>query len=350
MKFIPTALILFIHIISFAATPIIWQEYANSPRILIPLIEGKSAQESVSAYFEKIQDTKSLKALLEKAEIQNKIVDNRLSFSTGKISNLELQKSNRPHFIIVTNELKDLFTVPEGSRVSNIVKRLSSMGADVYVLPVVHDITLTINQSKKYREKLVKYFDAQLVIGGDDIDPYFYEKNISYAKNPIRRRDLSELKFVREFIQAEKGMNFGICRGHQMCAVANHKKLIQDIQIEEGASDIHLNGNHKIQIDTESDIFSVFDSDNIVVNSLHHQAVYVTSDDADYRVVATSDDNIIEAIEFKNGLGHTLQFHPELMHDETGDKILQNFISLTRKNIIKIENQQNCAKYIQDFF
>ena len=87
-----------------------------------------------------------------------------------------------------------------------------------------------------FREKLTNLFDAQLIMGGNDIDPYLYGEKTTYAKSVIRRRDVSELKFVRQFIESKKGMNFGICRGHQMCAVANHKKLIQDIQIVEGAS------------------------------------------------------------------------------------------------------------------
>lgn len=94
------------------------------------------------------------------------------------------------------------------------------------MLPVVHDAALPIHEAKAYRQKLIQEFDAQLILGGADIDPFLYGEKTSFAKSVIRHRDLSELKFVRDFIDAKKGMNFGLCRGHQMCAVANHKKLL----------------------------------------------------------------------------------------------------------------------------
>lgn len=136
-----------------------------------------------------------------------------------------------------------------------------------------------------------------------------------------------------------------------MCAVAYHKKLIQDIQIERDASPIHLEGEHYIDYDNKSEIFNVFDEDKLLVNSLHHQAIVVTSDDKDYKVIATSMDNnpIVEGIEFKNGLGVTLQFHPELMHNETGDKILRRYVELTARQKERFYKNVNCMQLMKDF-
>jgi putative glutamine amidotransferase len=208
------------------------------------------------------------------------------------------------------------------------------MGADVLVLPVLHDLNLNVPQGKEFRKKIINMFDAQVILGGADIDPYLYGEATTYARGIIRKRDVSELKFVRQFIEAEKGMNFGICRGHQMCAVANHKKLIQDIQMEVAAPELHLNGTHPILVDNKNPVFSVFDKTKVLVNSFHHQAIAVSQSDKEYKITALSLDSpaIIEAIEFRNGLGHTFQFHPELMHDQTGDKILRQFVKLTTKN------------------
>jgi putative glutamine amidotransferase len=336
----------------WAAEVILWKQTPNSANILLPQKENQSKQQALEEYFKAINETPSLNSLLEQIEIKDLVdEDKKIHFKIGELNDLKSSASIKPRFVIVTNELRELFAPPYGRRVANVIKRLEVLGAEVYVLPVMHDLTLDAKVAKSYREKLINMFDAQLVLGGADIDPYLYGEKTTYAKGIVRRRDVSELKFVRQFIEAKKGMNFGICRGHQMCAVANHKKLIQDIQIEEGADTIHLNGGHPINIDETSEVFSVFDKDKILVNSLHHEAVYIPEGDKDYKIIATSMDHnpIVEALEFKNGLGVTLQFHPELMHDETGDKILDQFIKLTIKNKKLQKSSMSCFELMKLF-
>lgn len=332
---------------AFGADVIVWQQFKNGPKILLPLKSNQKPEEARDLYFQKIHTLNSLKDLIKQDEIQPLMKYGKLSYANGFFS--KINNTSKPRFIVVTNELRELFNIPYGRRVINIIKRLEGFGAEVYVLPVVHDASLTIAEAKKYRSNIISNFDAQLIMGGADIDPYLYGEKRTYAKYTIRHRDLSELKFVRQFIEAKKGMNFGICRGHQMCAVANHKKLYQDIQTEIKASTVHLDGEHFIKVSDQSEIFSVFDEKKILVNSLHHQAVIIPNKDKTYKVVATSYDKIpvIEALEFKNGLGVTLQFHPELMFDETGDKIIKRFVDLTHNNNAK---NNSCFELIKKFF
>lgn len=335
----------------WAAELIVWRQHPQSPGIIFPKKTKQTNEEAIAEYFYKINNTKSLKGLLDQSEIQSLRVKEKLPFSKGEFSSLK-STGHKPRFIIVTNELRELYGLPFSKRIQNVKKRLEMMGAEVYMLPVVHDLTLPIHEAREYRKKIIEQFDAQLVLGGADIDPYLYgEKNI-YARYTIRHRDLSELKFVRAFIAEKKGMNFGICRGHQMCAVANHKKLFQDIQEEIGASKVHLDGDHFIKVDDSSEIFSIFDSKKLLVNSLHHQAVIVPKNDETYKVIATSYDKkpVIEALEFRNSKGYTLQFHPELMFNETGDKILKRFVDLTIKNKALEANPINCRQLIKKFF
>lgn len=338
--------------IAFGADFFVWKTHKDGPGIIMARKDHQSAQAAINEYFKVINQTKSLKALLDQSEIQPLKIQDSLPIPKGQTYELP-KATNKPRFIVVTNELRELYGNPYSKRILNVKKRLEAMGAEVYMLPVVHDAALPINEAKLYRQKLIREFDAQLVLGGADIDPYLYGEKTSFAKSVIRHRDLSELKFVRDFIDSKRGMNFGICRGHQMCAVANHKKLYQDIQIQIGASPIHLDGDHFIKIDDSSEIFSVFDEKKLMVNSLHHQAVIVQQNDKTYKVIATSYDKrpVVEAIEFKNGKGITLQFHPELMYNETGDKILKRFVDLTVKNRKIIDsNSKNCLELVKSFF
>src|SRR5690606_5759247 len=122
------------------------------------------------------------------------------------------------------------------------------------------DLNLNSPEGKAYRENIIKNFDAMLVLGGDDIDPYLYGDQVTYAMEVNRRRDVSELKFTKQFIEAEEGMSFGICRGHQMCAVSHGNRLVQDIQIERDAPMLHRDGDHAIRIDNQSPIFQDFNA------------------------------------------------------------------------------------------
>lgn len=335
----------------WSAEPFIWRQTPDAAPMIFARKDHQTKEAAIKEYFAKVHQTKSISSLLDQSEIQELLVNNSLPYQKGIYSDIDGINTKKSRFIVVTNELRELYAPPYGKRVANVIKRLESLGAEVLVLPVVHDLTLNIQEAKEFRAKLIELFDAQLVLGGADIDPYLYGEKTTYAKSVIRKRDVSELKFVRQFIKAKKGMNFGICRGHQMCAVANHKQLTQDIQIEEGASEIHLNGEHLIKTDRESEIFSIFDKDKILVNSLHHQAVIVPDGDLDYKVIATSLDArpIIEAIEFKNGMGVTLQFHPELMYNETGNKILKKFVDMSYKNKTLRNSPTPCEILMKSF-
>ncbi len=335
----------------YAAEPFIWRQTPAAAPIILPRKDNQTYEDAVKEYFQKLNETPSLSELLNRDDIQELKVRDKMVFKKGSYQPMTQASDQKPRFIVVTNELRELYAPPHGVNVARFIKRLEAVGAEVFVLPVVHDLTLNAKESKEFREKLINLFDAQLIMGGNDIDPYLYGEKTTYAKSIIRRRDVSELKFVRQFSEAKRGMNFGICRGHQMCAVANHKKLVQDIHIEEGASEVHLNGDHLINTDKNSEIFSIFDKDKIMVNSFHHQAIIVPEDDINYKVIATSLDKkpIVEAIEFKNGLGVTLQFHPELMFNETGDKILKKFVDMTIKNKSARANPASCQQLLKLF-
>ena len=164
---------------------------------------------------------------------------------------------------------------------------------------------------------------------------------MTYAKDVNPERDKEELSLVHTFISEEHGMIYGICRGHQLIAAALGFKLFQDIQEEHpthaahkreanGATDAsHSSAWHEIELtDTSNALYEATRKHTFTVNSRHHEAV-IPAENPYARVIAL-EEGLVEAIEFKNGLGITVQFHPEDMGTEEADQILRLMVDRAR--------------------
>lgn len=147
-------------------------------------------------------------------------------------------------------------------------------------------------------------FDGLILLGGADINPFFYGEGNRAAENISRDRDIVEWLLVRRALTAEVPI-LGICRGHQMLAVASGGSLYQDIEAETGLR--HSRGyTHKL---SGVDKPLAAHLPTWTVNSLHHQAVKTVP--YGFKVTACSKDGIIESIWRPGALG--VQWHPELM-------------------------------------
>lgn len=71
------------------------------------------------------------------------------------------------------------------------------------------------------------------------------------------------------------------------------------------------NDFHNINIEKDSFISNIFKSNKTKVNSYHRQCIRKLA--PKFRITATSDDGIIEAIEYNNVIG--VQWHPEILCD-----------------------------------
>lgn len=199
-------------------------------------------------------------------------------------------------------------------------------------------------------ESIVGTLDGVLMTGGVDFDPMY-----NFGEEPVRelgatdpRRDEFDLKLLRSAVS--RGIPvLGVCRGHQLMAVAFGGSLWQDLPSQvEGAYIKHRQtgtpatyGTHSISIEEGSFLEKVFGGRRAVVNSLHHQAIHEIPQG--FKIIARSADGIIEGIErtaplqgYPDGGGSifSVQFHPEILvkgNDKTSLGIFRKLVDDARK-------------------
>ncbi len=156
--------------------------------------------------------------------------------------------------------------------------------------------------------------DGLLLPGGADINPEIYgEKATEKCGKPNALRDTAETAIYNEFIKTNKPI-LAICRGFQLINVLNGGTLYQDIKGEQKCkhSDFLKRGQliHSVSVKEGSILHKIFESREINVNSIHHQAVKETGEGL--TPVCISSDGYVEAIEKENHpfcVG--VQWHPE---------------------------------------
>ena len=178
---------------------------------------------------------------------------------------------------------------------------LKSMGA-----------TLIVNDSYCFTEtdaaKYVAKVDAVIAPGSTSGD----DDNRSTSDNNI----------IKAAIDAGKPV-LGICYGHQRLNVVlggtntTVAKLAPESTVEHrkmnGSTNVGIRSEiHSITIDTSSRLYNLLGEATVMVNSSHTYAISKLS--AKLKVVATSEDGIIEAVEGDNVMG--VQFHPEYLYGE----------------------------------
>ena len=116
-----------------------------------------------------------------------------------------------------------------------------------------------------------------------------------------------------------------ICRGQQILNVALGGTLVADIPSQVPGAINHRRTDrrseivHEVRLTQGSLLARIVGSENLGVNSTHHQAVGRVA--PPLRVVAASQDGIIEGVELKPGVAPwmpfllSVQFHPERLVD-----------------------------------
>lgn len=204
-------------------------------------------------------------------------------------------------------------------------KSVLKAGGIPIIIPPLADTDAIINT--------LDIIDGLILSGGGDYDPrYANEKPDPKLGEINEERDLPEL-FITRLAYNRQIPILGICRGIQTLAMALGGKVKQDITdiatLNHSQKEERNVPTHNVIIEKDSilsQLYKLTDKNaTLKVNSFHHQAVCDCGDK--FRVVAKSEDGIVEAIEsreFKSIIG--VQWHPECL-----DEGLPLFKWLTRE-------------------
>lgn len=213
-------------------------------------------------------------------------------------------------------------------------------GGTPVIIPPVADKDVIINTLDK--------IDGLVLTGGGDINPLWAGEEPSPRLHGINHmRDKAELLTVRLAYNRQIPM-LGICRGIQTLVTALDGEVDQDIA--ESFATAHGAGRaaaaaghslikhsqdadrseptHTVRISRESVLYSLYKTETLAVNSIHHQAVRASG--RHFSVSAKAPDGVIEAIEsseFKPFIG--VQWHPEWL-GESGQVLFRWLVDRAR--------------------
>ncbi len=191
------------------------------------------------------------------------------------------------------------------------VYAIASAGGEAVILPA---------GDSESASRLAGALDGILLSGGADLDPrHFGEDPHPGLGHVDPERDEFELALVRAAIQAGTPI-LAICRGMQVLNVAMGGTLYQDIPSQVSGAIKHrqdaprYHASHKVAVERHSKLAGMVGAGDVLVNSLHHQAVREVA--PGLIVSARATDGVIEGIESTHDLFVVgVQWHPECMTD-----------------------------------
>jgi len=159
--------------------------------------------------------------------------------------------------------------------------------------------------------------DGILLQGGADVAPSSYgqvPRQAAWAGDPLR--DHYEIALTKAALVAGLPV-LGICRGIQVLNVALGGTLLQDIESQHPDALSHRDWpryeivEHTVALAPNSWLREVYEDAEILVNTIHHQAVDAPA--AGFEVTARAPDGIVEAIESRSAERWAVgvQWHPE---------------------------------------
>jgi putative glutamine amidotransferase len=208
-------------------------------------------------------------------------------------------------------------------------------GGTPFILPITRD--------EEVINDICSRIDGLLLSGGNDVSPSMYgEKARPETKDFSENRDQFEKAVLGKILADDKPV-LGICRGMQFLNVyfsgSLHQHIPHDlpgslnheISSQEGQFD-HL--AHPIKLERSSKLRKILGKDSLYSNTHHHQAVKEVG--GGLRIVARSEDNIVEAIESEDArfvIG--IQAHPESLGHVVPEwnKLFEAFVNKSNKII-----------------
>ena len=233
-------------------------------------------------------------------------------------------------------------------------KSIVKAGGIPFIMPPLADKDVIINTLDRV--------DGLLLTGGGDVNPLWVGEEPSPSLRSINReRDEAELLTVSLAYNRNIPI-LGICRGIQVLASALGGTVDQDIAEAFSAShSVNNRGQtqhalikhsqdadrneptHTVKINKDTTLYSIYNTEYLAVNSMHHQAV--RSGGKRFNVSAIAPDGVIEAIEsneFKPIMG--VQWHPEWL-EESG----KNLFSWLVKSASEFSDAKKLHKNVLTF-
>ena len=193
-------------------------------------------------------------------------------------------------------------------------------------------LAIPVCENEEDLAELLKMCNGVIVPGGEDVDPKYFNES-PHPTIGVIRPDMDKFIFQALDICFKHNIPlFGICRGLQIINIALGGSLYQDMSLYEKDTILHRQTYdrsytvHKADIKSGSLLHSIFGKEEIMVNTMHHQAIK----DLGQGLCATAlaPDDIIEAIESDDRPILAVQWHPEELIRSTPDmnKLFSHFI------------------------
>ncbi len=186
------------------------------------------------------------------------------------------------------------------------VEAVAENGGAPVILPTI--------TGEEILRRYVQELDGLVLVGGADIPPSAYgqQPHETVKVMPSQRYNFDR-KLIALWLEQGKPI-LGVCLGMQFANVVSGGTLIQDIPSQVGTKVAHRRKYHRVRIERSSSLAKILGASEAYVYSNHHQAVKDVG--KSLKVIAHSDDGVIEALERTDGgFGLFVQWHPEQMDD-----------------------------------
>jgi putative glutamine amidotransferase len=186
--------------------------------------------------------------------------------------------------------------------------------------------------------RLTRGLDGLLLTGGGDLDPALFGEPVHPTVYEIApTRDTLESSAVKVALDRRLPI-LAVCRGIQLLNVALGGTLFQDVGTDPGTQLQHSQPEprdqptHKVKVKAGSRLADTLGTDELEVNSMHHQAVKTLG--AGLAAVAWAPDQIVEGVELVDPERFVLgiQWHPEELrgHSEPARRLFAALVGAAR--------------------